>query len=444
MIKRTILTAKQGGIRDFIVVVGFRGREIQEALSQDHSLGVRLHFVENHAWKKANGVSLLSAKPFVKGDFLLMMADHIFVPDAIKKIRMASLHDAKIRLGIDRDLEAIFDVDDATKVQVTEEGYIQDIGKGLSRYNAYDTGLFACSEDIFETLEDLYHNNDDASLSDAVRVMASQGLAATTDLTGHFWQDVDTPESLCYAEKQLYRQLAKPTDGWIAKNINRRISLFFTRLLLKTRLSASHVTGFVTLIGIFSGIFVASGRYPGVLIGGLLFNLASILDGCDGEMARFKLSSSKTGEWLDTISDNLTYLAFFLGVAVGAHHQTPASHVVLISTLMFIGILLSLGIMFYYLIRYTNSGSLVSVQSDIEEEDRRKGSGGASSWITKLKFVMKRDFFAMFFMALAMLNQLHLILYLAVIGANLTWIVVLAYKREIFKVPEAKVLEINR
>jgi hypothetical protein len=50
--------------------------------------------------------------------------------------------------------------------------------------------------------------------------------------------------------------------------------------------------------------------------------------------------------------------------------------------------------------------------------------------IGKVKFMMKRDFFALFFMVLCLFNKLDWILMFAAAGSNLTWIVLLTMKRE--------------
>jgi CDP-L-myo-inositol myo-inositolphosphotransferase len=50
------------------------------------------------------------------------------------------------------------------------------------------------------------------------------------------------------------------------------------------------------------------------VVGGLLIQLASILDGCDGEIARIKHSHSSRGAWLDTMLDRYADLA--VGIAV--------------------------------------------------------------------------------------------------------------------------------
>ncbi len=441
LIKRAILNLKLAGIQEVIVVVGYKGDEIVESLQNDRSLGIKLRFVHNPDFQKSNGLSLLAAKPFLKKDFLFLMADHIFDRRAIEKIVKHPFQQDQCLLGIDRKLNEIFDLEDATKVKLSGDRIV-GIGKEISDYNAYDTGIFRCKPAFVELIDQLYQNKGDASISEAVKALATEQKMGSCDISEFFWQDVDTAQALRHAENFLFKQLKKPTDGWISQNINRKISLVITRFLIRTNLSANHVTGLVTLIGLLSGFFVSKGLYWEVALGGILFNLSSILDGCDGEMSKLKLSQSKVGEWLDTIGDNLTYLSFFIGVMVGAYRQTHSHWIVVESYLVGLGIVLTLGVMFYYLLRYTNSGSLVTVQNDMINEDKseeKKESKSIWTKLSKIKFMMKRDFFALFFMVLCLFNQLPLILHLALIGSNLTWMVVLSYKKEIFKIRPAKV-----
>jgi 1L-myo-inositol 1-phosphate cytidylyltransferase / CDP-L-myo-inositol myo-inositolphosphotransferase len=440
LIKRAILTAKRAGVQEVVIVVGYKGDQIIKSLSHDTSLGVKLQFVTNQDWQKSNGVSVLSAKPLIKSNFLLLMADHIFDYKAINKILEVPLNGSQVLLGIDKKLNDIFDLEDVTKVALRGDK-ICDIGKQLSSYDAFDTGAFVCTDALFDTLEQIYQEKGDVSLSDGIRSLAERRQARVCDLSNYYWQDVDTPEALRQAEKMLFKSVQKNTDGFISKHINRRISIAITKILVKTNLSANHVTGLVTLVGILSGVMVATGRYTDIAIGGILFKLSSILDGCDGELSKLKLTSSKTGAWLDTLSDNLTYLVFLVGVTLGIYQQGTDPHLALEATLLFGGLILSLAISFYYLLRYTNSGSLVTIQQDLAEEVKIQGRRGFFNWASKIKFMMKRDFFALCFMSLALANQLPWILHLSVIGVNLTWVMFLTYKREIFKIDTANVVE---
>lgn len=438
LIKRSILTARRAGVREVVVVVGFKGEQIQQALESDKSLGVDLHFVVNPDYKKSNGVSLLAAQPLISGNFLLMMADHIFDPKSIQKIVQAPFRSGEILLGVDKNLGQIFDLDDVTKVQLNGH-HVTSIGKELSNYNAFDTGVFVCSPAILDALQQVYNERGDASLSQGVAILAQNRQVRTCDLSDYFWQDVDTPEALRHAEKILFNSVKKSTDGFISRNINRRISIAMTKVFLKIGLSANQVTFLVSVVGLLSGYFVASGRYWEVAVGGVLFQLSSIMDGCDGELSKLKLSSSKMGEWLDTISDNLTYLVFLVGVAMGAHRQLHGKFEVIEAGLMFVGVGILFSLLIYYLLYYANSGTLTALQTDLNEEDRQQGSESVFSWTSKIRFVMKRDFFAFFFMLLCLANQLPLILHLSFLGINLSWIVILAYKKDLFRPGLSKV-----
>ena len=59
LLKRTILSAKRAGITEFVVVIGYRGAEIRDAVSGDSQLDVHIDWVENTDWEKGNGLSVL-------------------------------------------------------------------------------------------------------------------------------------------------------------------------------------------------------------------------------------------------------------------------------------------------------------------------------------------------------------------------------------------------
>jgi CDP-L-myo-inositol myo-inositolphosphotransferase len=438
LIKRAILTARCAGVREIVVVVGYKGEQIVQALENDPSLGVSLRFVFNPDYEKSNGVSLLAAQPFASGNFLLLMADHVFDPKAIRKIVNAPLGSEEVLLGIDKKLGRIFDLDDVTKVQLDGE-HLNCISKDLATYNAFDTGVFVCSPAIFGVLQRAYDESGDVSLSQGVSILAQGRQVRVCDMSDYFWQDVDTPEALRHAEKILFNSVKKNTDGFVSRHFNRRISIALTRVFLKVGLSANQVTFLVTVVGLLSGYFIASGRYVEVAIGGLLFQLASILDGCDGEIAKLKLSSSRFGEWLDTISDNLTYLVFLVGVSMGAHRQLHGRFEVIEAALMFVGVGILFSLLIWYLLYYANSATLTGLQTDLYEEDQQKGSQSVFSWTSKILFLMKRDFFAFFFMLLCLADQLPLILHLSFVGVNLSWIVLLSYKKDLFRPGLSKV-----
>jgi 1L-myo-inositol 1-phosphate cytidylyltransferase / CDP-L-myo-inositol myo-inositolphosphotransferase len=68
------------------------------------------------------------------------------------------------------------------------------------------------------------------------------------------------------------------------------------------------------------GAYLATrGTYWPMLAGAFLFQMQSILDGCDGEMSRVTYRGSHLGEWLDTVGDDLTNYGFFGATAWGMY-----------------------------------------------------------------------------------------------------------------------------
>ncbi len=321
LLKRTILTAKRAGITDFAVVTGYRADEIRTAIEQDSQVDVCIDWVENAAWEEGNGKSVLAARDVI-GDstFVLMMSDHLFDSQIISTLRNANLANDECALAVDSKIDRIFDEDDATKVKVTD-GRIDAIGKTLDDHNAIDTGVFLCNPALFDALEGAVATGDD-SLSGGIRALASDGRMRAEDIGDLFWEDVDTPESLNYAQRALVRSLGKPTDGFVSRHFNRKISTRISSLLAKTSLTPNQLSVSTMFISFIAAWFVVQPDYLGLMVGGLIFQFASIVDGCDGEIAKLKFMGSQFGEWVDTVADNLSYLVFFSAYAYGTFAHT--------------------------------------------------------------------------------------------------------------------------
>jgi CDP-L-myo-inositol myo-inositolphosphotransferase len=114
----------------------------------------------------------------------------------------------------------------------------------------------------------------------------------------------------------LMRSLYKPTDGIVSRYLNRRFSLPISRRLLPFDVTPNHLTALATLFGL-AGVAVAyRGGYWPLLAGTLLLQAQSVLDGCDGEIARIKYLHSRAGEWFDQVADDVLNVGFLAAVGV--------------------------------------------------------------------------------------------------------------------------------
>jgi uncharacterized protein (TIRG00374 family) len=132
---------------------------------------------------------------------------------------------------------------------------------------------------------------------------------------------VQRQEDLPAAELALRRAMFKPTDGVLAR-FNRRMSLPLSILLVRTPITANQISLGILSLGFGAAWLFSRGTYTACLLGALMSLAASILDGCDGEVARLKYQESAFGCWLETVGDYTYYFAIFIGITVGAVRST--------------------------------------------------------------------------------------------------------------------------
>jgi choline kinase len=207
LIIRVIETARTAGIDEFYVVTGYKAETIEETLTAFAEKNrVSVNFIYNQEWEKQNGISVLKGREKLHEPFFLLMSDHIFDKSILRVLRYFPAGFDEVVLAVDTRITGnpLVDLEDVTKVQV-EAGNIIDIGKSISPYNAFDTGIFLCTPVIFSALAESAKNGDD-SLSGGIRVLASQKKAKVMDIGNASWIDVDNEEMLKKAEIMLARK----------------------------------------------------------------------------------------------------------------------------------------------------------------------------------------------------------------------------------------------
>jgi phosphatidylglycerophosphate synthase len=114
----------------------------------------------------------------------------------------------------------------------------------------------------------------------------------------------------------LLKEATKSHDSFMARHFDRRLSMALTRRLLDTRVTPNQMTVFSTLVGL-SGALLTTGGRASMTAGVLLVWAHTVLDGCDGEMARLRCEQSRIGGILDFWGDNVVHAALFLCLGIG-------------------------------------------------------------------------------------------------------------------------------
>lgn len=155
------------------------------------------------------------------------------------------------------------------------------------------------------------------------------------------------------AEETLLERLGHPNDGWFARVIDRRLSRALTRRFMHTRLQPNQISLLSITVGIVGGLLFGIGSYAATSAGALLFLLSTILDGCDGELARLTYRESRTGAHLDVIGDNVVHLVLFAGIATGLYRVMPAGHIAFLGAALLVGAVAAIASVYFCILRGT-------------------------------------------------------------------------------------------
>lgn len=237
-----------------------------------------------------------------------------------------------------------------------------------------------------------------------------------SDLVGRV---TDLP-SHAQTEHALWERCRKVVDGFVSRNLNRHISLFISRRIATSPITPNHISSFTLLLGLVGAFCAAHGTYWWVLAGALLLKANSVLDGVDGELARMRIQSSVLGEWLDTISDDLSNQSFFLAVGIGAAHVTGHALWLWLGVAAVVPLFLTSAQYYYWLVKLKRGDVLVfdwfkTEARTAEELARRSGRERLMDLITQL---FRRDAFVMMLLVMAVFGVVE---YALIVVAPAAW-----------------------
>lgn len=339
LIERVIRSAIKADIDDFCVVTGYNGDKVRRFLDGlARNCHITVTHVINEDWEKDNGLSVLKARDCIKENFILLMADHLFDSELLRLLMKQPLGDGEVTLAVDCNaVNGCVAMDDATRV-VVETGKVVDLGKRLKPFNAFDTGIFHCSPALFDGLERSVAEHGDSTLSGGVRILAAKGKVNAFDIRGRFWIDVDDPNAIDRAENAVLSQLReKPNDGPVSRFLNRPISVQISRYLTKTSITPNLISIFSFSLSLLGAGLFALGGYPALLTGGLVAQLASVIDGCDGEVARLKYMESSFGGWFDAVLDRYADAFLIFGLTWHVYAERTYTLALVVGFLALIG-----------------------------------------------------------------------------------------------------------
>src|SRR6266404_4547317 len=152
----------------------------------------------------------------------------------------------------------------------------------------------------------------------------SQPTASLTRFQAGAWEYIADGNQIDAIEQRFLRESGKSQDGVVSRHLNRPISRAMTRLLLRFPATPNGWTLLIFPLPIIASLILLHGTYWSFLWGLVLFQIFSVLDGCDGEIARAKFMESERGRQLDNLCDILSNVLLVLGLGFGLRQAHPS------------------------------------------------------------------------------------------------------------------------
>ncbi len=194
------------GVRKFHVVVNpITAKYISDIFS---TLDLKYDTVVNDTPGKGNGYSFILGLSLLESKYaFLSMSDHIFHPHIpFRLLEVDKEYD--LLVGVDSSPRLV-SLEEATKVYVSPEGRVLDIGKNIEKYTHVDIGLFVVSRNIEEECLKYARQEKKVELSSLIKYISNIYRVYAKDVEGLPWIDVDTPEDLKKATSRAEFLLSK-------------------------------------------------------------------------------------------------------------------------------------------------------------------------------------------------------------------------------------------
>jgi 1L-myo-inositol 1-phosphate cytidylyltransferase / CDP-L-myo-inositol myo-inositolphosphotransferase len=266
-----------------------------------------------------------------------------------------------------------------------------DLAAVLYSSSGRDLAIGHCSEEFFAMLDRQLETN-----------------SLPPDLRGRFV--LTSPDDTQQAQDWLLERLIKSGDSFLTRQFGRRISLALSRRLVYTAVTPNQITLVSSAIGLLSAPFFLSSQAAWQFAGGSLFLIHSIIDGCDGELARLKFQASRQGMILDMWGDNLVHAAVFSCMGIGWSLSARAAWPLSVAALAVAGTLGTAWLVCRQTLRWTSQRDIPAFTSVVRTQ---------TSALSRLINALGNRDFIYGVLALSLFGKAHWLLPLVALGSPL-------------------------
>ncbi len=306
LLRRTLESLRAVGVEELALVTGFEAEQVA-AETRAHAGGLKLTVLQNPRYKEGAILSLWTAREFLDREVLVMDADVLCPQAAFERLvgsprRNCLLADGSVK---ETGEEQMLFGREGRVLHIAKKAP-EEIRRRMELYGE-SLGFLRLDASAATLLKALLDQKVQAGIvsiehEQLYLELFGQAEVGFERVDGLAWTEIDTPEDLARAEREVYPRWSGP------KCLNRAISGWFLPAVLRLPLTPNQWTFVSLLLGIASLFWIAQGTRTGELWGALLFQLFYLVDNWDGEVARAGGKSTRWGGWFDVIVDGLVQI----------------------------------------------------------------------------------------------------------------------------------------
>ncbi|MEM2891162.1 MAG: sugar phosphate nucleotidyltransferase [Thermoplasmata archaeon] len=211
-LEHNIMAMREAGVKDIILLVGWRAHRIREHFGDGREFGVRIEYIEQKE-RLGTAHAIGMVKDMVDGPFLCLYGDIVVPKESMKGI---IAHHRKVKGSV----MALTTVEDPRRYGsiVAEDGVVKEIIEKaeVPPSNTINAGAYVLEPDIFEAIAETRKSaRGEYEITDSFKIMMARSHLFAFNLQGE-WIDVARPWDLLEANRILMSDLEPSIEGEIS------------------------------------------------------------------------------------------------------------------------------------------------------------------------------------------------------------------------------------
>jgi 1L-myo-inositol 1-phosphate cytidylyltransferase / CDP-L-myo-inositol myo-inositolphosphotransferase len=322
LFQRTVLTLQRAGIRQLIVLSGPDEEQLKHSLARGPRVTIPVRWMPIREFPIDDPRTWEALAAEVRGFALVASVNSVFSRELIERLRQDVRDGHAIVVTQPRPQQDELTTESGLRVTIPSPGLGNQASARFGESTLRVAELLVVPAGLMSAAQVGAYEKGSTPVRQWLEQAAGDGrlhVVTAEEKRGRWYQPVRTSDDVELAEKKLFSSLKGEYEGFVDRYFNRKVSRGFTRLFLELGLSPNSITILAGLIGLVAAAGFSLGTYSAGILAALLFQLAAVIDCCDGEVARLTFTESPFGAWLDIVLDNLVHMAIFAGIAVGLY-----------------------------------------------------------------------------------------------------------------------------